>query len=63
MKIDYSLGELKKNKKLKSFVKRELSNRIRLFFDSELPYETRTSLFIAFSLLGTHNWFFLLHEM
>ena len=52
---------LKKTKKnLKSFLKKELSNRIRFFY-CELPPELVS--FIAFSLLGTHNWFILWHEM
>ena len=42
MKSDLSLGDLKKQKK--SSIKKELSKRIRIFFDSELPYETRTKI-------------------
>ena len=33
------------------------------FFYSKLPYETRTSLFIAFRLLGTKKRFILCREM
>ena len=32
-----------------------MSSQISIFFGSELPYETRTSLFIAFSLLRTQK--------
>ena len=44
MKSDHSPGDL--NKKIEKFSKKELSNRIRFFY-SELPYETRTSLFLS----------------
>ena len=44
MKSDLSLGDLKA-KKVEKFYKKELSNRIRFFFDIEPPFETRTSLF------------------
>ena len=47
---------------MKSFQKKSSQAEFD-FFDSELPYETRTSLFIAFSQLGTHNWFIWWHEM
>ena len=48
-----SLGDLKKAKKRKVLFKKK-SSQIELdFFYSELPSEFRTSLFIAFSLLGT----------
>ena len=34
------------------------------FLDNEAPYETRTSLFfIAFSLLGSQNWFIFWQEI
>ena len=53
MKSDLSLGDLKKAKKVEIILmKKELD-----FFYSEFSYETRTSLFIAFSLLRTQNWF------
>ena len=54
MKIDYSLGHLKNKESVQNFLKKELSNRIRIF-NSKVPYETRTSLFIAFRLLGIQN--------
>ena len=48
MKSEMSLGDLKKRKIFKNFYKkRELSIRITFFFDSEHPYETRTSLFLS----------------
>ena len=53
MKSDLSLGDLKTTNEFKNSLKK-LSNRIRIFY-SELPYETRTGLFIAFSLLGRQN--------
>ena len=52
MKRDQSLRDLK-IKNMKSLLKK-LSNRIRFFY-STLHYETITSLFIAFRLLGTQN--------
>ena len=56
-KSDLSLGDLKMQKTEKSLLKK--SSQIEFdFFYSELPNETRTSLFIAFSVLGTKNWSF-----
>ena len=53
MKSDQSLGDLKNTKFSK---KKQLSNRIRIFFYSKLPYETRTRLFMyirnTFCVLG-----------
>ena len=46
MKSDLPLGDLKKEKNVEKFYKKnELSNRIRFFFEFEPPYETRTSVF------------------
>ena len=53
MKKDLSLGDLK-SKKWKGFIKKSYQIEFK-FFDSELPYETRASLFIDFSLLETQN--------
>ena len=49
MNSDLSLDDLKNQKKNKSFIKKnkELSNRFR-FFDSEIPYESRTSFLSPF---------------
>ena len=51
-----SLGDLKKAKKSEKFYKKRALKWNSNFFDSELPYETRTSFFIAFSVIGTQNW-------
>ena len=51
MKSENSSGDLKYMKFSK---KKQLSNRIRFFY-SKLPYETRTSLFITFRVLGIRN--------
>ena len=60
MKSDQSLGDLKNMK----FSKEKNSSQIEFkFFYSKLPYETRTSLFITFRVLGIRNWFLLWREM
>ena len=55
-----SLKKTKKN--IKNFLKIELWNLIRNF-DSKLPNEVRTSLFIAFCLLRTLVWSVFWREM
>ena len=44
MKSDFSLGDLKKQKKIEKLYKMS-SQKISNFFDIEAPCETRTSLF------------------
>ena len=46
MKSDLSLGDLKKQKKQKSSIKKS-SQKDFEFFDIEAPYETRTGLFLS----------------
>ena len=58
MKSEELLGDPRKQKKWKVFLKKKLWNRIQIFFDSELPNETRTLLFITFRLLGTQLFHF-----
>ena len=55
MKRDLSLGDLKKQKKQKGFIKKELSNRFRNFLISKLPMRPELVSFMAFSLLETQN--------
>ena len=57
MKSDLPLGDKEAKKSLKIFIKKELSNRIRFFLIVNLPMRPELVVFIAFSLLGTHNWF------
>ena len=45
MKIDLSLGDLKKQKSGKVFKKKSSQIDFKFFLDIEAPYETRTSLF------------------
>ena len=54
---------LKKAKKRKVLLKKGLSIRVRFFFDSELPYETRTSLSIALHSTFTNSKFILFIEI
>ena len=53
MKGEYFLGDSKKSEKISK--KRTLKQNSIFFFDSKLPYETRTIIFIAFRLLETQN--------
>ena len=63
MRSDYSLGDFNKQKfENKSFLKKS-SQKEFFFFDSELPYKTRTGLFIAFSLLGLQYCFIFWREI
>ena len=55
MKCGWSLCDLTKQKNLKSFLKKRALKWNSNFFDSKLPYETRTSPFIAFRLSGIQN--------
>ena len=54
---------LKKAKKRKVLLKKGLSIRVRFFFESELPYETRTSLSIALHSTFTNSKFILFIEI
>ena len=59
MKSDQPLGDLKDVK----FSKKNSSQIEFEFFYSKLPYETSTSLFINFRVLGIRNCFLLWREM
>ena len=52
MKGYYSLSDLKTKKKIKYFLKKQLSNRIR-FFMVTFPMRTELVFLITFLLLGT----------
>ena len=44
MKIDYSISDFKKQKNAKCFLEKQLSNIIRVFFNSKLTHETKISI-------------------
>ena len=52
MKSDWSLGDLeKKTKETEKFSNKKALKQNSIFFDSELPYGTRTSLFYRLQFL------------
>ena len=60
MKSDLSLADLKNFKKNS---KKSSQIEFEFFFDSEYDHETRTSVFIAFSLLEMQNSFIFWREI
>ena len=62
MKSDLSLGDLKNQKKQKSFIKRALK-QISNFLKLKLHMRPELAFFISFSLLGTRNWFIFWQEI
>ena len=63
MKSDLPLGDVKRQKNVQKFYKKELSNRFRIFLILKLPMGPELVFFIAFSLLGTQNWFIFWQEI
>ena len=56
MNSDLSLGDLKKQKKKKSFIKKSALKYNSIFFIVNFPMRPELVFFIACSLLKTQNW-------